>query len=57
MGTEMDALRTRYERDELQGEELVQALMLLFGQDRQTAELIASGDYLPRREGNVFVIA
>lgn len=54
---DLDALRARYERDELQGEELVQALMLLFGYDRHTAELIASGDYLPRRDGDVFTIS
>lgn len=50
MGAPKDiaALRARYERDELRGEELVQALMVLFGYDRMNAELIDSGDFLPK---------
>lgn len=54
---QLKELRERYERDELQGEELVQALVLLMGYDRQTAELIVSGDFLPGRDGEMERIA
>lgn len=59
MGTvlDKDALRQRFEREELSGEELVQALVLIMGYDRATAELIASGDYLPKQEGCTTQIA
>lgn len=48
----IDEVRARYERDELKGEELVQALMLLFGYDRFNAELIASGEFEPKQDGD-----
>jgi hypothetical protein len=53
----IEELRARLERDELTGEELVTALMLIMGYSRELAELIASEDYLPRTEGDVDVIS
>ena len=48
----LDELRARFERDELKGEELVDALMRLLGLDRADAEMIASGDFLPTQDGD-----
>lgn len=48
----LDELRAAYERDELKGEALVDALMRLFGYDRFTAEMIESGEFLPKQDGD-----
>ena len=48
-----DELRAQYESGKLRGAELVNALVVLFGYDRETAELIVSEEYLPTEDGGI----
>lgn len=53
----LQELREKLERDELSGEDLIVAHMRLYGYDRDTAEMIVSGDHLPEQDGDITTLS